>query len=270
VRLRDRIGHGEVVAADCPPSSESAISVAMASRIILQIILLLLHKKEHYDRVEERPKLRILSENDILLELNSCVNQPVVRQVPDPAVIDPFSVAGACYYHSYRTIFHPAFRLARDIEVGVANLLLLPHCDTKSVPNQTEAISKSVLPLNSCIGDSLSSEMKCVFPEEESASLGPYQSFEALAMRVGAACSRYEGRTLFRPREEYEYLRLLSQVAACVEAVRAAATATAAAKLADMEARTLRSRQRATYRLVGAMASSTIKALYKIPVFHPF
>ena len=227
----------------------------MASRIILQIILLLLHKKEHYDRVEERPKLRILSENDILLELNSCVNQPVVRQVPDPAVIDPFSVAGACYYHSYRTIFHPAVRLARDIERGIANLLLLPHCDSKSVPNQTEATSTNpVLPINDCLGDSLNYEMKCVLPEEENASLGRFQSLEALAMRVGAACARYEGRTLFRPREEYEYLRLLSQVAACVEAVRTAATATAAAKLADMEARTLRSRQRATYRWVPWLA----------------
>jgi hypothetical protein len=169
-------------------------------------------------------------------------------------VIDSFSVAGAFYHHSYRTIFHPAVRLARDIERGVANLLLLPHCDPKSVPNQTEAISKSVLPFNGCIGGSLSSEMKCVIPEEENVTLGSFQSLEASAMRIGAACARYEGRTLFRPREEYEYLRLLSQVAACVEAVRAAATATAAAKLAEMEARTLRSRQRATYRWVPWLA----------------
>jgi hypothetical protein len=228
----------------------------MASRIILQIILLLLHKKEQYDRIEDRPKLRIFSENDILLELNFSLNQPACRQVPVPMpCLDSFSVAGACNYHSYRTIFHPAVRLARDIERGIANLLLLPHCDSKSVPNQTEATSTNpVLPINDCLGDSLNYEMKCVLPEEENASLGRFQSLEALAMRVGAACARYEGRTLFRPREEYEYLRLLSQVAACVEAVRTAATATAAAKLADMEARTLRSRQRATYRWVPWLA----------------
>lgn len=59
-----------------------------------------------------------------------------------------------------------------------------------------------------------------------------------------AACSAYRGgRTLFRPREEYEYLRLLNQVAAGVETAAVTARQTAEAKLGT---NSLRSRQRAT------------------------
>ena len=279
VRLRDRIGHGEVVAAECWDSADTS-SMAAASRLVLDIILLLLYRAENYRRQQ-------LGVGDI---------------VPSNHVAPQLARREAAY-SGYMALFHPTVRLAQSVQRGIHCVLQLPHCNSKKqLPAETflpgsrvinsldaedstaDNLNKQLLNLDLNKAGSVDSDLTVtVVVAAESTTEPCVQSnliginsescltllatgrpitglhsttLEEVGQRYAAACASYHGHTLFRPREEYEYLRLLSQVAAGVAAAGQTARMTAEAKLGLQEAKSLRSRQRATLRYEEAVLRS--------------
>ena len=104
VRLRDRIGHGEVVDDECwensADSSGGGSIIAAASTLVFNIICLLLCRSAGDDC------------KSIAVGLNCLL---------------------------YKTLFHPAVRLAQQIERSALALLDLPRCDPRSqlLPRET-------------------------------------------------------------------------------------------------------------------------------------
>lgn len=257
VRLRDRVGHGEVVAG----GADDVDSMEAASRLLLDFILLLLRRAGQQPHLSDSPRgkpagsqaLPHVSQEPLSSPSAAFNSPPIDSPKLDEDETEAARIEGA--FSSYRSLFHPAVRLAQDIHRSIFGLLELPHCDaSRNVTEYTrnlihcpkaiegsgrgqDQVNKKVATVESCS----CLHNSCVV-DAPSLTLG------AIARRVAAACVAYHGQTLFRPREEYEYVRLLAHVTAGVEEATLAARETVEAKMREQEARTLRSRQRATLR----------------------